>query len=264
MAKQDFCFTYYDGDAARDKAHMNRLERGAYDDIISAQRKRGHLSIDDLKRVLTSDFEKCWGAMEWVLEKDEEDKYFIEWVETSIEKMKRQSSAQSENGKKSAARKKELNHKENSTTVQPNFNQPINQNQPLEDGDGNEDVKDNSLKKSEKTFLVPAMKQIWMKKSPDYFSDDSKDCEPLQKISCYLAKTLEIPDNPTNQNLDDKNKIKLRWGELSDFILSEDFFKNYSLSQVEKHFQSILKREKNGTTKKPASIPGKTMVFDEW
>ncbi len=39
MAKEDFCFTYYDGDAARDMAHMNRLERGAYTDVIISQRK---------------------------------------------------------------------------------------------------------------------------------------------------------------------------------------------------------------------------------
>ena len=44
MAKADFCFTYYDGDATRDMAHMNRLERGAYTDVVIQQRQRGHLS----------------------------------------------------------------------------------------------------------------------------------------------------------------------------------------------------------------------------
>lgn len=96
MAKEDFCFTYYDGDAARDKAHMTRLERGAYDDIISAQRKRGHLSIDDIKRVLSKDFEECWPSLEWILKKDAEDKYFIEWVDRSIEKMRANSLKQKE------------------------------------------------------------------------------------------------------------------------------------------------------------------------
>lgn len=96
MAKEDFCFTYYDGDAARDKAHMTRLERGAYDDIISAQRKRGHLSLDDVKRVLSKDFEECWASLEWILKKDAEQKFFIEWVDRSIEKMRANSQKQKE------------------------------------------------------------------------------------------------------------------------------------------------------------------------
>lgn len=96
MAKEDFCFTYYDGDAARDKAHMTRLERGAYDDIISAQRKRGHLSLDDIKRVLSKDFAECWASLEWILKKDAEQKFFIEWVDKSIEKMRAASQRQKE------------------------------------------------------------------------------------------------------------------------------------------------------------------------
>ncbi len=96
MAKEDFCFTYYDGDAARDKAHMTRLERGAYDDIISAQRKRGHLSVDDIKRVLSKDFIECWQSLEWILKIDAEGKYFIEWVDKSIAKMRANSQKQKE------------------------------------------------------------------------------------------------------------------------------------------------------------------------
>lgn len=88
MAKEDFCFTYYDGDAARDMAHMNRLQRGAYIDFVSAQRKRGHLTENDIKRVLGSDFEACWEALEWILKKDDEGKFFIEWVENSVKNSK--------------------------------------------------------------------------------------------------------------------------------------------------------------------------------
>jgi hypothetical protein len=94
MAKEDFCFTYYDGDAARDKAHLGRLQRGAYDDIISAQRKFGHLTIEVIQRVLGSDFESCWTPLEWVLKRDEEGKYYIDWLEISIQKMRVQSKIQ--------------------------------------------------------------------------------------------------------------------------------------------------------------------------
>lgn len=137
MAKEDFCFTYYDGDAARDKAHMNRLERGAYDDIISAQRKRGHLSIDDLKKVLGSDFDRCWDAIEWVLKTDQEGKYFIEWVDMSIEKMRRHSEKQKEKADK---------RWNNDATGMPRHNNGIDSAMPLEDGNG-DGYENDSLKR---------------------------------------------------------------------------------------------------------------------
>lgn len=138
MAKEDFCFTYYDGDAARDKAHMNRLERGAYDDLISAQRKRGHLSIDDIKKVLSSDFSACWPSLEWVLKTDPAGKYFIEWVDMSIEKMRRHSEKQKQNV---------LKRYQKDTTVVPPYNNGSNLVMPLEDGNENGDEYENvSLK----------------------------------------------------------------------------------------------------------------------
>ena len=94
---KDPAFLYYDGDAAKDVAHMNRLERGCYLDIIHAQRKRGHLSVEDVKKVLGKDFESCWSAVEWVMIKDGEGKYFIEWLENSIIKRKKHSEHQKSN-----------------------------------------------------------------------------------------------------------------------------------------------------------------------
>lgn len=100
MAKEDFCFTYYDGDAARDMAHMNRLERGAYSDLIVSQRKFGHLRLSLIKKTLGNDFDDVWESLEIILKKDEEGKYYIEWLDNSVEKMKKQSCHQSNNGKK--------------------------------------------------------------------------------------------------------------------------------------------------------------------
>lgn len=97
MAKEDFCFTYYDGDAARDKAHMTRLCRGAYDDFISMQRKVGHLSINVVKMILSTDFEICWPSLKFILKTDDLGNFFIEWVDNSIEKMRKNSAKQKEN-----------------------------------------------------------------------------------------------------------------------------------------------------------------------
>lgn len=87
MAK-DPAFLFYDGDAARDVSHMNRLERGAYFDLIQAQRKFGGLTVEQIRKVLGKDFEEVWPALELILFKTETDKFYIEWVQISIENRK--------------------------------------------------------------------------------------------------------------------------------------------------------------------------------
>lgn len=88
MAKEDFCFTYYDGDAARDVAHMTRLCRGAYHDLVIMQRKVGPMTMGQIKMVLSSDFDTCWPSIEFILKTTDDQKYFIEWVEKSVKKHK--------------------------------------------------------------------------------------------------------------------------------------------------------------------------------
>jgi len=144
MAKEDFCFTYYDGDAARDKAHMTRLQRGAYDDIISAQRKKGHLSVDDIKRVLSKDFEECWPAIEWVLLTDADGKFYIEWVDKSVVKgranSKKNKDRIDEYWRKVEAGEIIPKNKNGNTKHKPNENHGTSAVIPLEneDEDGNE------------------------------------------------------------------------------------------------------------------------------
>lgn len=134
MAKADFCFNFYDGDATRDMAHMNRLERGAYTDVIIQQRQRGHLSIDDLKKFLSKDFDAVWAALEWVMKKDAEGKYFIEWLETSEARAKTHSKLQK--GRRSGKTKQQPNDQSGHELVLPVENGDGNGN-----GNGNEDEK---------------------------------------------------------------------------------------------------------------------------
>jgi len=128
MAKADFCFTYYDGDAARDMAHMNRLERGAYSDIIISQRKFGHLTKDQIKKILGKDFDECFGAIELVLKRDENQRFFVEWLEFSEKKAKLHSKRQSEN------RNGKTKNNQTTTKQQPNSILVT----PLGDGNGDD------------------------------------------------------------------------------------------------------------------------------
>lgn len=95
MAKEP-AFLFYDGDAAKDVSHLNRLERGCYFDIIQSQRKFGRLSIDLIKRILGKDFDTCWEQVKICLTY-ENHMYYIEWLDDSIKKRKAYSESRSKN-----------------------------------------------------------------------------------------------------------------------------------------------------------------------
>ena len=88
IMSKDPAFLFYDGDAARDVSHMNRLERGAYFDLIQAQRKFGGYTVEQIRKILGKDFDEVWPAIELILYKTDLGKYFIEWVQISIENRK--------------------------------------------------------------------------------------------------------------------------------------------------------------------------------
>jgi hypothetical protein len=148
MAKADFCFNFYDGDATRDMAHMNRLERGAYIDVIIQQRQRGHLSIEDIKKFISKDFETVWASLEWVLKKDGEGKFFIEWLENSEVKTKKHSTKQSGNVK--------IRY-QTATKPLPKNDLVI----PLGYGDGNEDGIEDKLKGALDEKFISDLQPLW-------------------------------------------------------------------------------------------------------
>jgi hypothetical protein len=139
VAKEDFCFTYYDGDALRDMSHMDRLERGGYNDIVLQQRKFGRMTLDQIKKVLGKDFSTVWPSIELVL-KMEDGKYWIDWLENSIVKSKKHSKKQKGNIEK---------RYQTDTKPIPKTDLVI----PLGDGNGDEDGSElKDKKESDKTF----------------------------------------------------------------------------------------------------------------
>lgn len=133
---KDPAFLFYDGDAARDVSHMNRLERGAYFDLVQAQRKFGGYTTEQVRKILGKDFDEVWPAIELILTKDEEGKYFIEWVKNSIENRK-------EHAEKQRKRiqdywdKKKLEGKDSDI---PRNNDGITTDIPLENENENENI----------------------------------------------------------------------------------------------------------------------------
>ena len=135
MAKEDFCFTYYDGDAARDVAHMTRLCRGAYHDLVIMQRKVGPMTMGQIKMVLSSDFDTCWPLIEFILKTTDDQKYFIEWVEKSVKKSREHSEKQAEKIKQYWEDVKNGKILRNKKSI-PQYKNKSDLDIPLEDGNG--------------------------------------------------------------------------------------------------------------------------------
>ncbi|MEP7111365.1 MAG: hypothetical protein ABI760_25440 [Ferruginibacter sp.] len=235
MAKEDFCFNYYDGDASRDMAHMNRLERGAYNDFIISQRKFGHLSLELIKKTMGNDFNEVWVALEIILMKDGEDKYFIEWLENSIKKMKKQSGHQSENGKKGGRPKSETKANRN-----PNESQTCEKIKPL--GNGYEIENEFKGGVGEK-FLVPEMFLVFKKSIPTYPGETEKDFKPLLAIANFISLQLNCT-GPPGANMP---AILAEWATMVNSIKADSFYSRKSLATISNHIQEIFQKKNNDT-----------------
>lgn len=229
MAKEDFCFTYYDGDATRDTSHMNRLERGAYHDIVISQRKFGRLTIDQIKKILGKDFQDCWPAIELIM-KSEEGKFYIEWLGNSIEKMRRQAKHQSQNGKLGGRKPNETQTQAKSKPT-PNPNQ--SELKPLGDGDG---IGDESVLETEiENFLVPEMQEIFKRHNPKYNQNRERDYKPLLSIAEFLMDQGKLEGSPE----ENKRNIMAAWDPLCRIISKDKFYSTKTLSTISKQIQEI-------------------------
>ena len=91
---KDPAFLFYPADASEDTQFMNRLERGAYFDLVKSQRLFHGFTVVQLRKILGKDFEEVWPSIELILKK-EGDEYYIGWVRESIVKREEYSLKQS-------------------------------------------------------------------------------------------------------------------------------------------------------------------------
>ena len=229
MAKSDFCFTFYDGDAARDMQHMDRLTRGGYIDLVLSQRKFGALSIDFVKRILGKDFEVIWPQIEIICIKTEDDKFYIEWLEKSEKKAKLHSKHQSDNGKKGG-------RKPNESQIKPKLNPNESGLKPLEDGDG--DVYGNSSINS--SLLKPE----------NILNLELPEIKIIAAIE-YLSITKNVSA--------DKEMVLVLWNTFKEKHSEEKY---QSTSKAFKHFFDSLKYEKIDGSKKNRVV-GRDELFDK-
>lgn len=87
MAK-DPAFLFYPGDWLGGTITFSRFLKGCYMDLLMAQFNSGHLSLEEIKTVLGSDFGQAWPALRKKFVTDQEGLFFNERLE--VEKNARQ------------------------------------------------------------------------------------------------------------------------------------------------------------------------------
>jgi len=102
--------------------------------------------------------------------------------------------------------------------------------------------------------IVPDMCMMFAMKNEGYPVDQETDFPAARGIADRIKKWLGLKGDitlPANTN-----SICRRWGEMVDFIRTDDHYSGYSLTRINKHFQSIAQSFSNGRThpnKQPAS-----------
>lgn len=109
---------------------------------------------------------------------------------------------------------------------------------------------DKDFGKSENLFepegIVPQMVSQFKQLNPKYPEDRERDFAAVREIAEKIAKWEGLPAEITDPGVTDH--IKLRWGELVNHAKADGHLSRYSLTQINKHFQSIVQSFTNGQT----------------
>lgn len=112
-------------------------------------------------------------------------------------------------------------------------------------------------------YLAAEMVIQWSCIFPHYPVNQEVDLPAAVGIIKAICKEQRLPHQPND--IETKNRILKRWGEITSHIAQDGFFQKYSLTQVNKHLQSIIQsinatgngiknnRRNNADTSKPGS-----------
>jgi len=96
MAK-DPAFLFYPGDWQGGTSTFSRFLKGCYLDVLIAQFNSGHLSLEEIKTVLGSDFGQSWPALQKKFQKDNDGLFFNEKLDTEVFRRKEYSKSRADN-----------------------------------------------------------------------------------------------------------------------------------------------------------------------
>lgn len=223
---KDPAYLFYPADASEDTQFMNRLERGAYFDILKAQKKFGKFKLEHIRKILGTDFNSCWPALEICLT-CEDDMYFIGWVNDSIVKRKEYTESR---------RKNRTGKPKNPTSG--NIESYVQDMTEAENTYVSDMVIENEIeiegiveKKQCEKYVIPTMMAKFKELKPKYIVQKEKDYPALLKIASIISRQQAV-------SINDGNVITI-WEQISKFIISHKLYKDFALFQVERYFQAI-------------------------
>jgi len=225
--KRDPAFLFYDGDAARDVSHMDRLERGAYFDLIQAQKKFHGYSMEQVRKILGKDFETVWNALDLILEQ-ENGAYYIPWLRTALEERAQKNENQRKRIQEYWDKRKNRGNTMEVPTEDENENSISNKD--IRDIDNYLDTYTHISAKTKKTPIYEKMMKIFLLKFSGYFIDDEKD-----EIACtVIASNIEKvkgwePQSSLNGHMDD---LMLFWTEVVNYVAGDKWLRTRSLTDL--------------------------------
>jgi hypothetical protein len=104
--------------------------------------------------------------------------------------------------------------------------------------------------------ILPDMLTQFTDENEGYPVDRKKDFPELWGLAVKLHKWLKLKGQP--QDRVNASPIKTRWGDLVKHIRADKHFCKYSLSQINKHFQSIVQSFSNQSNGKQSNQSSRT------
>lgn len=289
--QRDPAFLYYDADVALDVAHMDRTERGCYFDLLQMYRKFRGYTMEQIGKILGTDMEACWSAIEIVLELDENTKkYHIPWLKHSLSKKSQQSEIQREriqnywdqvrkNEEAGIVTPRKPRKKTGNTMDIPRNNHgntgdiPIETETETETKDRIEDdvggmegeeggkegfsgtgPPEGKAWPATASALPQAMVEIFVKNFPDYPRQDEKDFSACLQIAYQIANQNGWPwQSAINSRMND---VLAKWSQIVSWIPGNKWFRTKSLSFLNDNFQDLIQEKNNGTAKGISTVKG--------
>lgn len=288
--QRDPAFLYYDADVALDVAHMNRTERGCYFDLFQMYRKFHGYTAEQIGKILGTDMESCWSAIEIVLEFDETTKkYHIPWLKHSLNRKAQQSAIQREriqnywdevrkNEVAGIATTRKPRKKTGNTTDIPRNNNGNTTDIPIEpetetkdriedveggmgEGEGGKEgfsgpsPPEGPPWPKHASGLPAAMVEIFVKAFPGYPQQQEKDFAGSLQLAYQIADQHGWTwENANNGRMPEVLRI---WSDLVDFAKTDSWFSGRSIFDLSKEYQRLVQKKQNGITRKQTSKIGK-------
>lgn len=280
--QRDPAFLYYDADVALDVAHMDRTERGCYFDLLQMYRKFRGYTMEQVRKVLGTDMESCWNAIELVLELDEGDgKYHIPWLKNSLAKKAQSNEIQreriqkywdevkkaEESGAPLPKKNKKPRKQDGTTVVLPRNNIGNTTDIPLEtetetkdriedeeggtgEGEGEREGLPGPSPPEGPDWphlacgLPQAMVEIFVKAFPGYPRQDDRDLAACLQIAYQIAELNGWAwQSCLNGRMED---VLAKWSEIVSWITSSSWFRTKSISFLSDKFQDLIQAKNNG------------------